>query len=133
MRITSTVALCACLVTFVAAESTAQPVKLARLYQGRDRGPEQSDTFSRKIRIARNGRVSVSNVSGDITVSAATGDEVSIDAIKRWHGRSESRFERTTQTRGDGATVSMWTTPSPSPLEWRSMFIPCPDECGLAA
>jgi hypothetical protein len=91
MRMKSAIALCACLVTFGAAESTAQPVKLARLYQGRNLGPEQSDTLSRKIRIARDGRVSVSNVSGDITVTPASGDEVSIDAIKRWRGGRDVR------------------------------------------
>ena len=91
MRIKSALALSACLVTFVAAESAAQPVRFARLYQGRNRGPEQSDTFSRKIRIARDGRVSVSNVSGDITVTVAPGDEVSIDATKRWYGGRDLR------------------------------------------
>jgi len=54
-------------------------------YQGR-RGPEQSDTFSRKVKVARDGRVSISNVSGSIVVSAAGGDEVSIDAVKRGRG-----------------------------------------------
>ena len=66
--------------------SASQSLALARLYQGRNRGPEQSDTFSRKIRIARDGRVSISNVSGDIEVVATSGDEVSIDATKRWRG-----------------------------------------------
>ena len=55
------------------------------LYKGR-RGPEQTDTFSRKVRIGRDGRVSISNVSGTITVTAASGDEVSIDAVKRARG-----------------------------------------------
>jgi len=58
-------------------------------YQGR-RGPEQSDTFSRRVRVGREGRVSISNVSGAITVTAASGDEMSIDAVKRTRGdRSE--------------------------------------------
>src|SRR4051812_26814568 len=39
-----------------------------RAYQGRERGPEQTDRFSRKVKIGRDGRVSVSNISGDITV-----------------------------------------------------------------
>jgi len=55
------------------------------LYQGR-RGPEQSDTFSRKFRIGRDGRVSIQNVAGQITVTAGAGDEVSIDAVKRTRG-----------------------------------------------
>lgn len=55
------------------------------LYQGR-RGPQQSETFSRKLRVGRDGRVSISNISGAITVAAAAGDEVSIDAVKRGRG-----------------------------------------------
>lgn len=55
-------------------------------YQGRDRGPEQSDRFTGKYKIARDGRVSVQNISGDVTVTGGSGDEVSIDAIKRARG-----------------------------------------------
>jgi DUF4097 and DUF4098 domain-containing protein YvlB len=59
------------------------------LYQGRQ-GPEQSDTFRRRIRVGRDGRVSISNVAGSITVTAGSGDDVSIDAVKRTRGdRSE--------------------------------------------
>src|SRR3954471_9210331 len=59
-------------------------------YQGRNNGPEQTERFSRKVKIGRDGRFSVSNVSGDIVVSAGSGDEVSIEAIKRTRGdRSE--------------------------------------------
>jgi putative adhesin len=57
-----------------------------RAYQGRDRGPEQTERFSRKVKIGRDGRVSVGNISGDITVTAGSGDEVSIDAVKRTRG-----------------------------------------------
>jgi hypothetical protein len=55
------------------------------LYQGRQ-GPEQTETFSRRIKIGRDGRVGVSNISGSITVTASAGDEVSIDAVKRARG-----------------------------------------------
>src|SRR5262245_36855482 len=54
-------------------------------YQGR-RGPEQTESFSRRVRVGRDGRVSVSNVSGSISVTAASGDEVTIDAVKRGRG-----------------------------------------------
>jgi DUF4097 and DUF4098 domain-containing protein YvlB len=57
-----------------------------RAYQGRNAGPEQTERFSRKVRIGRDGRVSVSNISGDIVVSAGSGDEVSIEAVKRARG-----------------------------------------------
>ena len=46
------------------------------LYQGR-RGPEQSDTFSHKYRIGRDGRVSIQNVAGQITVTAGAGSSCS--------------------------------------------------------
>ena len=71
------------LVSDAAAQPPAPPpLRLARLYQGR-REPEQSERISRKVRIGRDGRVSVSNISGDITISASGGEEVSIDAVKR--------------------------------------------------
>ena len=57
-----------------------------RAYQGRDRGPEQTEHFTRKVKIGRDGRVSVGNISGDITVTTGGGDEVSIDAVKRTRG-----------------------------------------------
>jgi DUF4097 and DUF4098 domain-containing protein YvlB len=65
-------------------------VKVARAYQGRDRGPEQTERFSRKVKVGRDGRVSIENIAGDITVTGGSGDDVSIDAIKRTRGdRSE--------------------------------------------
>lgn len=87
MRIRPTIALCASLsAAAMATDAAAQPLTLARLYQGRDRTPEQSERFSRRIRIARDGRVTITNVAGDILVTATTGDEVSIDATKRSRG-----------------------------------------------
>ena len=59
------------------------------LYQGRQ-GPEQTDTFSRRIKLGREGRVSISNISGSITITAASGDEMSIDAVKRARGDRSS-------------------------------------------
>jgi DUF4097 and DUF4098 domain-containing protein YvlB len=65
-----------------------QIVRAARTaaYQGRDRGPEQTDRFSRKLKLGRDGRVSIANISGDIVVTGGSGDEVSIDAVKRTRG-----------------------------------------------
>jgi DUF4097 and DUF4098 domain-containing protein YvlB len=57
-----------------------------RAYQGRNSGPEQTDRFSRKVRVGRDGRVSVSNISGNIVVNAGSGDDVSIEAVKRTRG-----------------------------------------------
>jgi DUF4097 and DUF4098 domain-containing protein YvlB len=55
----------------------------ARTYQGRNNGPEQTERFSRKVKVGRDGRVSIANISGDIVVTAGSGDDVSIDAVKR--------------------------------------------------
>src|SRR3954471_20444662 len=55
-------------------------------YQGRNNGPEQSERFSRKVKIGRDGRFTLSNISGDITITAGSGDEVSIEAVKRTRG-----------------------------------------------
>ena len=56
---------------------------LPPLYQGRNRGPEQTEHFSRRVRIGRDGRVNLSNISGDIAITGGSGDEVSIEAVKR--------------------------------------------------
>ena len=57
-----------------------------RAYQGRNAGAEQTERFSRKVRIGRDGRVSISNISGDIVVTGGSGDEVAIEAVKRTRG-----------------------------------------------
>jgi DUF4097 and DUF4098 domain-containing protein YvlB len=61
----------------------------ARAYQGRNTGQEQTERFSRKVKVGRDGRVTISNIAGDIVVTAGSGDEVSIDAIKRARGQGD--------------------------------------------
>ncbi len=58
---------------------------LTGAYQGR-RESEQTDRFSYKGRIGRDGRFSLSNVDGDITITGGSGDEVTIEAVKRTRG-----------------------------------------------
>jgi DUF4097 and DUF4098 domain-containing protein YvlB len=70
----------------VPASAQEKKVIQIRAYQGRNSGPEQTDHFTGKYKIARDGRVSIQNISGDITVTAGSGDEVSVDAIKRTRG-----------------------------------------------
>ncbi len=77
----------------VAANASAQDVtaraairRAASAYQGRNRSLEQTEQFSRKIRIGRDGRVSIANIAGDIVVTGGSGDQVSIDATKRTRG-----------------------------------------------
>jgi DUF4097 and DUF4098 domain-containing protein YvlB len=50
------------------------------------RGPEQTEAFSRTVRIGRNGTFDLSNVSGDVTVTGGGGDDVRINATKRVRG-----------------------------------------------
>ena len=52
-------------------------------YQGR---AEQTERFSRKIKMGRDGRFSVTNIAGDIVVTGGSGDEVEIEAVKRTRG-----------------------------------------------
>jgi hypothetical protein len=63
----------------------------AHAYQGRNNGPEQTERFSRKIKLGRDGRVSVANIAGDIVVTTGSGDEVSIEAVKRTRGDRDER------------------------------------------
>ncbi len=58
----------------------------AKAYQGRDQGGGQTERFSRRVRLGRDGRVSVSNIAGDIVVTGGPGEDVSIEAVKRTHG-----------------------------------------------
>lgn len=58
---------------------------LPHAYQGHG-GPEQTERFSRRIRIGRDGSVSIGNISGNIIVAGGGGDEVAIEAIKRTRG-----------------------------------------------
>ena len=62
-------------------------------YQGRNNGPEQTERFSRKVKIGRDGRFRLGNISGDIIVTAGSGDEVSIEAVKRTRG-DKSELDR---------------------------------------
>jgi len=106
-------------------------------YQGRNRGSEQTERFSRKLKLSRNGSVTVSNVSGDIIVNGGPGDEVSIEGVKRTHGsrgdlasvqieviEASGRIEvRTNHTgRNDHASVDYTITmPATASLEARSI------------
>ena len=76
-------------------------------YQGRHSGPEQTERFSRKVKIGRDGRFSLANIAGDIVVTAGSGDEVSIEAVKKTRGdRNElSHVQITVDERGGRVDV----------------------------
>ena len=64
--------------------------RMVSVYQGRNRGPEQTEAFSRKVKVGRDGRITISNIAGDIVVTGGSRDEVAIEAVKRTRGdRSE--------------------------------------------
>jgi DUF4097 and DUF4098 domain-containing protein YvlB len=83
----------------------------AGAYQRRNRGPEQTERFSRRVRIGRDGRVAISNVSGEITVTGGSGDEVSIEAVKRTRG-----------DRGELARVQIDVDERPGRVEVRTEY-----------
>ena len=61
------------------------PVRVRQAYQGGG-GGGQSDRFSRKVRLGRDGRFSLSNIDGDIVVTGGGGEDVDIEAVKRTRG-----------------------------------------------
>jgi DUF4097 and DUF4098 domain-containing protein YvlB len=107
-------------------------------YQER-RGPELTDTLSRKIKLGRDGRVSVQNVAGDIVVTSGSGDDVSIEAVKRTRGdrnelgrvdiiieehagRVDVRTEHHSLSRGDRVSVDYTVTvPDGASVELKSV------------
>ena len=77
------------------------------VYQGRNNGPEQTERFSRKVKIGRDGRFSLGNIAGDIVVTGGGGDEVVIEAVKKTRGdRGElGRVQITVEERGGRVDV----------------------------
>jgi DUF4097 and DUF4098 domain-containing protein YvlB len=47
------------------------------------RGPEITENFSRTVRLGRDGTFSLENVSGDVSITGRSGNDVRIDAVKR--------------------------------------------------
>jgi DUF4097 and DUF4098 domain-containing protein YvlB len=109
------VAICIWTGSAVRAESPAaeKPARHATSYQGRNRGSdrnEQTDRISRRVKLSPNGSVSVSNISGDIIITTASGDEVSIEAVK--HTR-----------RGQPGDVSVDINEAPSRVDIRTNYV----------
>ena len=82
---------------------------VSRVYQGRS-GPEQIERFSRRIKIARDGRFSIANIAGDILITGGSGDEVSIEAVKRARGSSSSLASVRIDVDGRPGRVDVRTT-----------------------
>ncbi|HSC26582.1 MAG TPA: DUF4097 family beta strand repeat-containing protein [Vicinamibacterales bacterium] len=68
-----------------------ESVRLERYQRDRDRGEqreEQTERFTRTLRIGAAGEVDVSNVAGDIVVSRGGGENVTIEVIKTARART---------------------------------------------
>ncbi len=50
------------------------------------RDAEETERVSRKFKIGANGRFTLSNISGDVVLSSGSGEEVTIEAVKRTRG-----------------------------------------------
>jgi DUF4097 and DUF4098 domain-containing protein YvlB len=54
-------------------------------YQDRG-GSEQTERFSQRVKLAPEGRFSIANLAGDVSITGGSGDEVMIEAVKRTRG-----------------------------------------------
>jgi DUF4097 and DUF4098 domain-containing protein YvlB len=111
-------------------------VLLVSAYQ-RAGASDQADRLSRKIKIGRDGRFSISNVDGRIDIASGSGDEVEIEAVKRARGARrdlndvdidiDARGSRVdVQTRYRGRNVRAWvdytvTVPASTSVEVKSV------------
>jgi DUF4097 and DUF4098 domain-containing protein YvlB len=70
-----------------AAEQRARERERAAQQRG---GYVQNERIARSVRIGANGELDVANISGDITVTRAAGNEAAIEIIKTARGRSDA-------------------------------------------
>jgi hypothetical protein len=52
-------------------------------------GPEYTETFTKTVRLGRDGRLELENLSGDVDVAGGGGDDVKIVATKVFHSSNE--------------------------------------------
>jgi hypothetical protein len=60
-----------------------------------DRGPEYTDTVNKTVRLGRNGRLELENISGDVEITGGAGDDVRITATKSTRSGNESNARAT--------------------------------------
>lgn len=81
-----------------AREQAARQRDRVRRERGAERqGPEHSETFSRSVRLPRNGTLELTNAVGDVTITGGEGDEVRIDAVKRVRAADETTAKQRLQ------------------------------------
>src|SRR5688572_25579887 len=74
-------------------EDTPRVAWLER-YQDSRQGPEQTETFSKMVKVAADGAVDLQNLAGDVRVTAGRGNEVQIEAVKRVRHREAAEGKR---------------------------------------
>jgi len=97
----------------IAPPSPPSPPSPPPAYQGG--AAERTERFSRRVRIGRNGRFSISNIAGDLVITAASGDEVSIDAVKRTRGDERELADVTIEVDASNNRVDVRTVYSSVP------------------
>jgi DUF4097 and DUF4098 domain-containing protein YvlB len=68
------------------ARASVEVAKVER-YQRRDR-EEQTEHFTKTVRIGANGQIDISNIAGDITITRGGGSDATIEVVKTSRGRS---------------------------------------------
>lgn len=57
-------------------------------YQGRDSREEQTERFTRTLKIGAGGSIDLSNIAGDIVITAGGGSEARLEVVKTARGRT---------------------------------------------
>jgi hypothetical protein len=63
----------------------------ANRFQDSRLGPEQTERFSKTIKAGRGATLDLQNISGSIVVSGTSGENITIEAVKRTRARDETR------------------------------------------
>jgi hypothetical protein len=70
-------------------ERIRERIAQERERRGDDRRFEQTETFAKIVKIGAQGELDVQNMSGSITVTRGSGNDVTIEATKKAHGSSD--------------------------------------------
>lgn len=57
-------------------------------YQGRDNRETQTERFTRTLKIGANGTIDLSNIAGDVVITAGGGSEATLEVVKTARGRT---------------------------------------------
>lgn len=57
-------------------------------YRGRDQREEQTERFTRTLKIGTNGEIHIGNIAGNITVTRGGGSDATVDVVKTARGRT---------------------------------------------